>query len=158
MGRQQSSRKADFMVHFYYQYDICTGLGGVMHCFAMGENLAGAGHLLFGAFYMCWFLDWKDRLRFPITMVEQTMDIVNRFGHAFRIAAAGRAVAVGFMVWFAITFVAVFIRYMPDSNNPAFGGSQQRAMFHSWTHLDVVPGGHWISEAIESSIHVSFRW
>jgi len=102
-------------------FSIGAGLGSASYYLSAGETLAGVGHLLFGAFYICCFWDWKDRLRFPITMIE-TMDIANQFGHVFSVSATGRAMAFCFTVWFAITFVAVYIRYKPDPNNPACEG------------------------------------
>lgn len=86
------------------------------------------------------------------------MDISNRFGHIFSVSATGRAMAFGFAVWFAITFVAVYIRYAPDPNNPACEGLP-RGPCSSARLIGllayVMSGGCWISEAIKNIIHVS---
>lgn len=134
------------------------GLGSAIYYFSVGETLAGVGHLLFGAFYICCFWDWKGRLRFPIAMIEQTIDIANRFSHVFSVSAAGGAMAVGFTVWFSIAFVAVYIRYTPDPNNPACeglpGGPCSSARLIGLLAY-VMFGGYWISEVIKNTIHVS---
>jgi hypothetical protein len=112
---------------------------------------------IFAIFYAICFWSWRKRIPFTILMLQTTIDISKTFGHIFVVSAVGGLAALATGAWFAVTFVAVYIKYSPDRNNPACrspGGGCSSAKLIGLL-IFVVFSFYWLSEVIKNVLHVS---
>ena len=90
-------------------------------------------------------------------MLQTAIDVANHFGHVFRVSFIGGMVALCVGAWFAVTFVAVYIKYLPSNDNPACranGASCSQGKLIGIL-VFVVFSFYWLTEVVKNIMHVS---
>ena len=90
-------------------------------------------------------------------MLQTAIDVAKHFGHVFMVSFMGGVVALCAGAWFAVTFVAVYIKYSPSNDNPACrvnGGSCSSGKLVGIL-VFVVFSFYWLTEVIKNVMHVS---
>lgn len=137
--------------------NVLLGFGTAVYYFYRRYYSAAVVFFIFAIFYAICFWSWRKRIPFTILMLQTTIDISKTFGHIFVVSAVGGLAALATGAWFAVTFVAVYIKYSPDRNNPACrspGGGCSSAKLIGLL-IFVVFSFYWLSEVIKNVLHVS---
>ena len=86
-------------------------------------------------------------------MLQTTIDVAKTFGHVFMVSFVGGVVALAFGAWFAISMVAVYVTWTPNTNNPACkdGGCSNGKVIGLIVFITFA--AFWISEFIKNMMH-----
>ena len=118
---------------------------------------AGIVFMIFALFYAFAFWSWRSRIPFTVLMLQTTIDVSKTVGHVFRVSLIGGLVALAAGAWFSVSFVAVYVKYSPDSNNPGCktgGGSCSSGKLIGLL-IFMVFSFYWLTEVIKNVMHVS---
>ena len=136
--------------------NIVFGLVTAIYMLYRKQYAGGIIFLLFVVFMVVAFISWIPRIPFSVVMLQTAIDVAKNYGHVFMVSLVGGLAATAFAVWYAITLVAVYVKYQPG-NNPACssaGGSCGQAkvigllVFITFT-------AYWISEWLKNTIHTT---
>jgi hypothetical protein len=123
--------------------------------------VGGALWLLIGVFSIICFISWIKRIPFSVLMLQTTIDVSRKFGHVYLVSFLGGLVAAAFGAWFAVTVVAIYVRFEPSQNNPAcsasaagVGGSCSSAKVIGLL-VYITFAGYWITEWLKNTIHTT---
>jgi hypothetical protein len=124
---------------------------------SQGYYSAGIVFLIFAIFYAFCFWSWRSRIPFSVLMLQTAIDVSKTVGHVFVVSAIGGFVALCAGAWFGVTFVAVYVKYSPSSDNPACGVAGGNCSTGKLVGLLVftVFSFYWLSEVIKNVMHVS---
>lgn len=137
--------------------NVILGLGTAIYYFAMHYWSAAIVFLVF-TLITAWCY-WSARLRIPFsaTVLEITIDVMRRYKSTLVTSFIGLIVLGLFSTFFAIVVVGTYIKYSPNSNNPACsatgGTCSQGSLIGALVF--VFFAGYYISEVIRNIIHVT---
>ncbi|KAF8252961.1 DUF580-domain-containing protein [Wilcoxina mikolae CBS 423.85] len=137
--------------------NIVLGIGTAIYYFSRSYYSAAIVFLIFSVFYIFCFWSWRFRIPFSVLMLQTAIDVSKHFGHVFMVSAIGGVVALCAGAWFAVTFVAVYIKYSPSPDNPACRVNRGSCSSGKLIGLlvFVVFSFYWLSEVIKNVMHVS---
>ncbi|KAI5776685.1 plasma-membrane choline transporter-domain-containing protein [Geopyxis carbonaria] len=137
--------------------NIVIGIATGVYYLSRRYYSAGIVFILFALFYAYCFYTWRSRIPFSIVMLQTAIDVARNFGHVFMVSFIGGLVALAAGAWFAVTFVAVYVKYTPSRDNPACGVSGGSCSSAKVIGLLVflVFGFYWITEVIKNVMHTS---
>ncbi|KAI5812681.1 plasma-membrane choline transporter-domain-containing protein [Pyronema omphalodes] len=137
--------------------NVVLGFATAVYYFYRKYYSAAIVFLIFSVFYAFCFWSWRSRMPFSVLMLQTAIDISKRFGHVFRVSALGGLAAIVAGAWFAVTFVSVYIKFLPSVNNPACnvkgGNCSSGALIGILVFVTF--GFYWLSEVIKNVLHVS---
>ena len=116
---------------------------------------AGIVFALFSVFSIICFISWIPRIPFSVFMLQTTVDVARKHGHVFLASAIGGLVALAFAAWFAVTLVAVYVKYQPSSTSCSAGGGSCSNATVIGLIVFITFAGYWISEWIKNTIHAT---
>jgi hypothetical protein len=90
-------------------------------------------------------------------MLQTAVDVAEKYGHIFGVALLGGVVGLATAAWFSVTFIAVYIKWTPNSNNAACqvnGGGCSNAKVIGLL-VFIVFAFYWLSEIIKTVMHVA---
>ncbi|KAL8999896.1 MAG: hypothetical protein Q9169_001302 [Polycauliona sp. 2 TL-2023] len=138
---------------------IAFGIGTCIYYFYRHYYSAAIIFALFSVFSIICFISWIPRIPFSVVMLQQTMDVAKSFGHVFLVSAIGGFVSVAFGAWFAVTLVAIYVKYEPSSGgtNPACSSGSGGGTCSSAKVIGLIVfvtfAGYWITEWLKNTIH-----
>lgn len=134
---------------------IVSGLCTAFYYFSRNWFSAGILFLLFSIFYIFCFISWIPRIPFSVFMLQTIIDVSRNYGNIFMISVFGGLGAIAFAAWFAVTMVAIYVKFYPGSkactSNEA-SCSQGKVI---GLLIFITFAGYWITEVIKNVIHVS---
>ncbi|KAK4239391.1 plasma-membrane choline transporter-domain-containing protein [Achaetomium macrosporum] len=117
----------------------------------------GIVFLVFSIFMVIAFLSWRSRIPLSVLMLQAAMDVAKRFGHVYVVSAVGGILATAFAGWYSVTFVSVYAKYEPSTNNPAcrqgVGGCSSAKVIGLIVFITFA--AYWISEWLKNTIHTT---
>lgn len=88
-------------------------------------------------------------------MLQTVIDVSKNYGNVFLVSLLGGLSATAFAAWFAVTMVAIYVKFYPGSEACSkSGGSCSQAKVVGLL-IFITFSGYWISEVIKNVIHVS---
>ncbi|KAL2163017.1 hypothetical protein VTH06DRAFT_6853 [Thermothelomyces fergusii] len=117
----------------------------------------GIVFLVFSIFMVVAFLSWRSRIPFSVLMLQTAMDVARRHGHVYLVSAVGGLLGAAFAAWYAVTLVAVYVKYEPSPDNPACRQGAGGCGSGKVTGLIVFItfAAYWISEWLKNTIHTT---
>jgi len=88
-------------------------------------------------------------------MLQTTIDVSKRYGHVYLVSFLGGLAAAAFGAWFAITLVAVYVKYEPGTNPACSGGGNCSSAVVIGLLVFITFAGYWISEWLKNTIHTT---
>ncbi|KAL9044745.1 MAG: hypothetical protein Q9214_002138 [Letrouitia sp. 1 TL-2023] len=137
---------------------IVLGVGTCIYYFYRHYYSAAIVFAIFSIFSIICFISWIPRIPFSVVMLQKTMDVAKSFGHVFLVSAIGGILSVAFGAWFAVTLVAVYVKYQPNGGgtNPACS-SRSGSSCSSAKVIGLIVfltfAGYWITEWLKNTIH-----
>ncbi|PHH87553.1 hypothetical protein CDD83_8706 [Cordyceps sp. RAO-2017] len=101
--------------------NICWALGTALFYLYKRYWSAGIVFLIMAVFTIVAFLSWRSRIPFSALMLKTTITVSKRYGHVYLVSLLGGLVAIAFSAWYAVTLVAIYVRYQPARDNPQCG-------------------------------------
>ncbi|EGS20660.1 uncharacterized protein CTHT_0024960 [Thermochaetoides thermophila DSM 1495] len=149
---------------FTKQFIWATGIlnivfGFVTAIYMLSRNYLSGGivFLVFSIFMIICFLSWRSQIPFSVLMLQTAMDVAKGFGHVYLVSAIGGIVGAAFAAWYAVTLVAVYVKYEPSPNNPACqqgaGGCSAGKVVGLIAFITFA--AYWISEWLKNTIHTT---
>lgn len=148
---------------FTKQFIYLTGILNIVFGFVTAIYMlsrryysGGIVFILFSIFTLICFIAWRRRIPFSILMLQTAIDVSKSYGHVYTVSALAGLVASAFGVWFAITLVAVYVKYQPG-NNPACAEGAAGCSGAKVVGLTVFItfAAYWISEVIKNVAHTT---
>lgn len=116
----------------------------------------GIVFLLFSIFMVIAFISWIPRIPFSALMLQTAIDVSKNYGHVYLVSAIGGLIGAAFGAWYAVTLVAVYVKYEPG-NNPACstgaGGCGKGKVIGLLVFITFAM--YWISEWLKNTIHTT---
>jgi len=138
--------------------NIVLTLATAAYYFYRRAWVGGAIFLLFGVFTIFCFITWIKRIPFSVVMLQTTVDVSRNYGHVYLVSFLGGLIALAFAAWFAVTLVAIYVRFEPG-NNPACSAANGGSGCSSSTVIGLIVfitfAGYWITEWLKSTIHTT---
>ncbi|KAK9470220.1 plasma-membrane choline transporter-domain-containing protein [Dipodascopsis tothii] len=137
--------------------NIVLGFATAIYYFAEHYYSAAIVFLIFAVFGAFCFYSWIGRIPFATLILQTIMDVARANPSIYIVAAIGAVVTAAFGAWFAVTIVAVYVKYNPTENNEgcdASGGSCSHAKLIGMLIL-VTFCGYYITEVIKNIIHTT---
>ncbi|EPS37392.1 hypothetical protein H072_8880 [Dactylellina haptotyla CBS 200.50] len=136
--------------------NILVGIGSAAYYFYRGYYSAAIVFLIFAVFYAFCFWTWRSRIPFTVVMLQLVIDIAKKYGHVFFVSLLGGLVALAFSAWFSVTLVGIYVRWTPNSSNPACKteGGCSDAKVYGLVAFSVF-AAFWTSEIIKNVMHVT---
>ncbi|KAL8298648.1 hypothetical protein RB597_007322 [Gaeumannomyces tritici] len=119
------------------------------------QYVGGIIFLIFCVFLVIAFISWIPRIPFSALMLRTSVDVAKKHGHVWMVSALGGLIGAAFGAWYAVTLVAVYASYTPDSRNPncRSGGCSQGKVIGLVVFLTFT--AFWISEWLKNTIHTT---
>ncbi|EME38500.1 hypothetical protein DOTSEDRAFT_140590 [Dothistroma septosporum NZE10] len=139
--------------------NIVLTLATAVYYFYRKAWVGGALFLLLGVFTIFCFITWIKRIPFSVLMFQTTVDVSRKVGHVYLVSFLGGLIAAAFSAWFAITLVAVYVRFEVGSNpscNPSAGGSggcSSATVIGLLVYITFA--GYWFTEWLKNTIHTT---
>lgn len=139
--------------------NIVLMLATAIYYFYRKAWVGGAIFLLFGLFTIFCFITWIKRIPFSVLMIQTAVDVSRNYGHVYLVSFLGGLIAAAFSAWFAVTLVAVYIRFEPGSNpscNASAGGSGGcSSAIVIGLLVYITFAGYWVTEWLKNTIHAT---
>ncbi len=140
--------------------NILLGLATAVYMLYQRYYSGGIVFLIFVVFMAVAFVSWIPRIPFSTVMLRTAVDVAMHRGHVFLVSFVGGLVAAAFGVWYAITLVAVYVKYEPSNSNPACraggaGGDQCSSAKVIGLLVFITFTAYWISEWIKNTMHTT---
>lgn len=136
--------------------NICWAVGTAVFYLWRRYWSAGIVFAVFAVFLAFAFWTWISRIPFSALMLKTSVDVSKKFGHTYLVSFIGGIVAMVFGAWYAITLVAIHMKYQPVEGNPECsqsGGCSQGTVIGLIAFVTFAM--YWISEWIKNTIHVT---
>ncbi|KAH8890129.1 DUF580-domain-containing protein [Thozetella sp. PMI_491] len=139
-----------FTKQFIWITGILNIAFGVATCAYMLYRKQYVGGIIFGVFVIFLiiaFISWIPRIPFSALMLKTAIDVAKNYGHVFIVSAVGGLIATLFAAWYAVTLVAVYVKWAPTGNA-------------SWATVGgiiffITFAGYWITEWLKNTIHTT---
>lgn len=137
--------------------NIVLGLGTAIFYFVEKYYSAAVVFLVFTLITAWCYWSCRSRIPFSATVLEITIDVMKRYPSTLVVSLIGIIVSGAFSAFFSMVIVGTYIKYNPDSNNPACGVSGGSCGKGSLivALVFVFFAGYYISEVIKNVIHVT---
>ena len=136
---------------------IVFGIGTAIVYFVRHYYSAAIVFLIFSVFYITCFISWIPRIPFSVLMLQTVMDVAKHHGRIFTASLIGGIVALAFGAWWSVTLTSIYVKYHPNSSNPAChqgaGGCSSGKVVG--LVIFVTFAGFWISEWIRQTLHTT---
>ncbi|PHH64759.1 hypothetical protein CDD81_4021 [Ophiocordyceps australis] len=133
--------------------NICWALGTAIFYLWRKYWSAGIVFLIFACFTAFAFWTWIPRIPFSALMLKTTINVSKRYGHVYLVSVIGGFLATALSAWFAVTLVAIYVKYEPSDNNPECrNGNCSKAKVIGLI-VYVTFAMYWISEWLKNTIH-----
>ncbi|KAJ9143773.1 Protein PNS1 [Pleurostoma richardsiae] len=137
--------------------NIVWGLVTAIYMLSRRYYSGGIVFLIFSIFYIFAFISWIPRIPFSALMLRTATDIAKHHGHVFLVSALGGLLGAAFAAYYAVTFVAVYVKYTPNSTNPAcsegVGGCSDAKVIGLIVFITF--SAYWFSEWLKNTIHTT---
>lgn len=139
--------------------NIVLTLATAIYYFYRKAWVGGALFLLLGVFTIFCFITWIKRIPFSVLMFQTAVDVSRNHGHVYLVSFLGGLAAAAFSAWFAVTLVAVYVRFEPGANpscNASAGGSggcSSAVVIGLLVYITFA--GYWITEWLKNTIHTT---
>jgi len=138
-----------------------TGILNIAMAFLTGiwmisrRSYGGIVFLIFGVFMAFCFWTWRKRIPFSAFLLKLSVDIAKQYGHVWIVSFVGGIAAIAFGAWYAVTLVAIYVKYSPGS--PACGADGSGCSQAKVTGLIVFITFtmYWMSEWLKNTIHTT---
>lgn len=137
--------------------NIVLGFATAIYMLTRRYYSGGIVFLLFSVFMVICFLSWRSRIPFSVLMLQTAIDVAKRHGHVYLVSALGGILATAFAGWFAVTMVAVYVKFEPSTDNPACRQGAGGCSSAKVTGLIVFItfAAYWITEWLKNTIHTT---
>lgn len=139
--------------------NIVLTLATAIYYFYKHAWVGGALWLLIGVFTIFCFISWIKRIPFSVLMFQTAVDVSRKTGHVYLVSFLGGLIAAAFSAWFAVTMVAVYVRFEPGANpscNASAGGSGGcSSAIVIGLLVYITFAGYWITEWLKNTIHTT---
>ena len=136
--------------------NIVFGLATAIYMLYTKNYVGGIIFIVFVVFMVIAFISWIPRIPFSVLMLQTGIDVAKNYGHVYVVSLVGGLLATAFSVWFAITLVAVYVKYQPGNNpacNAAGAGCSNAKVIGLIAFLTFT--AYWISEWLKNTIHTT---
>ncbi|KAK9457938.1 plasma-membrane choline transporter-domain-containing protein [Dipodascopsis uninucleata] len=137
--------------------NVILGFATAIYYFAEHYYSAAIVFLLFALFGAYCFISWRSRIPFATLVLQTIMDVTKSHPSVLVTSLLGTIVASAFGAWFALTIVAVYMKYNPtDGNegcNSSGGGCSHAKLIGILIYVTFC--GYYISEVIKNVIHTT---
>lgn len=136
--------------------NLAWGLGAAIYMLIRHYWSGGIVFLVFTLFFIIAFISWRKRIPFSVLMLQTAIDVSTSYGHVYLVSLLGGLAAAAFAAWYAITLVAVYVRYEPGANPACKKGAGDCSVatviglivFITFT-------GYWVTEVLKNLIHTT---
>lgn len=149
-----------FTKQFIYISFICSiivGLGTAIYYLVERYWSAGIVFLIFSVFNIMFFLSARSRIPFATLVLQTIIDVSRAFPSIYLVSFLGALVTLIFSVLWTITFVASYVKFDNNENNPGCstsgGGCTNGKLIG--VIIFITFAGFYISEVIKNVIHVT---
>ncbi|KAK9243806.1 plasma-membrane choline transporter-domain-containing protein [Lipomyces tetrasporus] len=138
--------------------NIVFGLATAIYYFAEHYYSAAIVFLVFALFGAFCFFSWIKRIPFATLILQTIMDVCREHPSILMTSFIGTLVASAFGAWFAVTLVAVYVKYNPTADSQSCGTTAGGNCSHATLIgllIFVTFCGYYISEVIKNIIHTT---
>jgi hypothetical protein len=135
--------------------NIILGFATAIYMLSRGYFSGGIIFIVFAVFLLICFISWRKRIPFSALMLQTAVDVAKTHGHVWLVSAIGGLFATAFAGWFAVTLVAIYVRYEPSPENPACSAGGCSSGKVAGLVAFVTFAAYWISEWGKNTIHTT---
>ncbi|KAK3498929.1 protein PNS1 [Neurospora hispaniola] len=136
--------------------NIVMGLVTALYMLSRKYWSGGIVFLIFVVLQALFFWSCRSRIPFSTLMLQTAIDVSKVHGHVYLVSAVGGVIGTLFAAYWAITLVAVYVKFEPDPNNAACrnaGGCSSGKVIGLIVFITFA--GYWISEWLKNTIHTT---
>lgn len=137
--------------------NVILGLGTGIYYLAMHYYSAGAVFLVFTLITAYTYWRSRSRIPFSATVLEISIDVMKKYPSTLATSTLGLIVSGAFSAFFSMVIVGVYVKYSPNSSNPACSASGGTCSKSSLIGILVFVffAGFYISEVIKNVVYVT---
>ncbi|KAK9370729.1 plasma-membrane choline transporter-domain-containing protein [Lipomyces kononenkoae] len=138
--------------------NIVLGLATAIYYFSEHYYSAAIVFLIFALFGAFCFFSWIRRIPFATLILQTIMDVTRQHPSVLMVSLIGTLVASAFAAWFAVTLVALYVKYNPTADSQSCGTTAGGSCSHATLIgllVFVTFCGYYISEVIKNIIHTT---
>ncbi|KAK9239201.1 plasma-membrane choline transporter-domain-containing protein [Lipomyces kononenkoae] len=138
--------------------NIVLGLATAIYYFSEHYYSAAIVFLLFALFGAFCFFSWIGRIPFATLILQTIMDVTRQYPSILMVSLIGSLVVSAFASWFAVTLVAVYVKYNPTADSQTCGTTAGGNCSHATLIgllIFITFCGYYISEVIKNIIHTT---
>ncbi|ROV90810.1 hypothetical protein VPNG_09853 [Cytospora leucostoma] len=137
--------------------NIIWGFGTAIYMLYRKYYAGGVVFLVFGVIQIIVFISWIPRIPFSALMLRTGINVANHHGHVYLVSFIGGLIGAAYASLFAVTFVAVYVKFTPSKDNPACGTGVSGCSNAKVIGLIVFITfcAYWFSEWLKNTIHTT---